>query len=66
LKQRTPACSALRISAAVLPTPENTTRDAAPPAASTRASSPADTMSKPQPAQAKLCSTARLALALQA
>lgn len=34
-----------------------------PPAASTRASSPPETMSKPQPACAKVCSTARLELA---
>ena len=36
---------------------------ASPPAASTRSSSPAETMSKPQPACAKVCSTARLGLA---
>jgi hypothetical protein len=45
-----------RISAR-LPTPENTTREAGrrPPA---RAEFAADTMSKPQPAWAKVCSTA--------
>jgi len=47
-----------------LPTPENTTLAASPPAASTRSSSPTETMSNPQPAWAKVCSTARFELAL--
>ncbi len=64
LKQRTPTCSAWRISARVLPTPEKTTRRGSPPAASTRCSSPPETMSKPQPARAKVCSTARLGVGL--
>lgn len=49
LKQATPASSAKRISSALLPTPENTTFDAGAPAASTRLSSPDETMSKPAP-----------------
>ena len=49
LKQRMPAASAASISAAVLPTPENTVFAGSPPAAITRASSPPDTMSKPLP-----------------
>jgi hypothetical protein len=49
-----------------LPTPENTTLAGSPPAASTRASSPPDTMSKPQPAWAKVCSTASDELAFMA
>ena len=45
-----PAASAWRISARVLPTPEKITLAGSAPAASTRASSPPETMSKPQPA----------------
>ena len=50
LKQPMPAASAWRISARVLPTPEKMILAGSPPAASTRASSPPETMSKPQPA----------------
>src|SRR5258708_4076962 len=60
LKQRIPAASPARISASDLPTPEKITRAAAPPAASTRASSPPETMSKPAPARARASSTATL------
>ncbi len=66
LKHLTPASSASRISAAVLPTPENTVFSALPPAASTRASSPPETMSKPAPSRANTFSTARLLFALTA
>jgi hypothetical protein len=64
LKQRMPAARALRISASDLPTPEKITRSAAPPAASTRASSPPDTMSKPAPSRRSTSSTARVEFAL--
>ncbi len=50
LKQPMPTSSARRISTRVLPTPEKMMSRPAPPAASTRSSSPPDTMSKPQPA----------------
>ena len=63
LKQPMPACSACRISARVLPTPEKITLAGSPPAASTRCSSPPETMSKPQPARANTCSTASVELA---
>ena len=63
LKHRMPAVSAASISASVLPTPENTTFAGSPPAASTRASSPPETMSKPLPRRAKTFSTARLEFA---
>ena len=46
-----------------LATPENTTLAGSPPAASTRASSPPDTMSKPLPSRAKSPSTARFGFA---
>jgi hypothetical protein len=63
LKQRTPACSAARISSARLPTPEKTTRAGSPPAAITRASSPPRRCrSRSRPA--KVCSTARLRVGL--
>ena len=45
LKQPTPASRARRISARVLPTPENTIFDGVAPAARARSSSPAETMS---------------------
>ncbi|MNN37537.1 hypothetical protein D3C81_1514890 [compost metagenome] len=66
LKQRTSCASASSISAALLPTPENTTLRASPPAASTRLSSPPETMSNPAPSLANTCSTARLELAFMA
>ena len=49
-----------------LPTPENTTLAGSPPAASTRASSPPETMSKPLPRRANRSSTARFEFALTA
>ena len=55
--------SASWISASVLPTPENSVLRASPPAASTRASSPPETMSKPAPSRASSASTARLEFA---
>ena len=61
-----PAASAARSSAALLPTPENTMSAGSPPAARARASSPPETMSKPQPSVRSSCSTARLPLALTA
>ena len=63
LKHITPTSSARNISARDLPTPENTTFAGSTPAASTRSSSPPDTMSKPQPALRNTCSTARLEFA---
>ena len=66
LKHRMPASSASRISASRLPTPENTILRGSPPAASTRANSPPDTMSKPLPSRAKSERIARLELALSA
>ena len=61
-----PAASACRISCFVLPTPEKITLAGSAPAASTRASSPPETMSKPQPAAAKTRSTPSEELALMA
>ncbi len=66
LKHLTPASSARRISSALLATPENTTCSALPPAASTRASSPPETMSKPAPSRANTFSTPRLLFAFTA
>jgi hypothetical protein len=63
LKHNTSARSACSISASLLPTPENTVLRGSPPAASTRASSPPDTMSKPAPARASRFSTARFEFA---
>ena len=63
LKQRIPAASAWRISASDLPTPENTTLPGSAPAATTRASSPPETMSNPAPRRANTSSTARLEFA---
>lgn len=57
LKQAMPAASAWRISARVLPTPEKMIFFGSAPTASTRASSPPETMSKPQPASANTRST---------
>ena len=53
----------MSISAPLLPTPENTVLAGAPPAASTRSSSPRETMSKPAPRRARTLSTPRLELA---
>jgi hypothetical protein len=64
LKQWMPASSAARISSRALPTPEKTILSALPPAASTRASSPPETMSKPAPRSAKSLRMARLEFAL--
>ncbi len=63
LKHRMPAANAASISAALLPTPENTVFAGSPPAAITRSSSPPDTMSKPLPCRASRFSTARLEFA---
>ena len=63
LKHRMSCSSASRMSASLLPTPENTTLRGSPPAAITRASSPPDTMSKPLPSRANTSSTARLEFA---
>ena len=60
LKQKMPASNALRISASVLPTPENTTLEASPPAAMTRANSPPETISKPAPNFANKLKIAKL------
>ena len=66
LKQAMPSVSARSISVSVLPSPENTTLAGSPPAASTRSSSPPETMSKPAPSRASTLSTAMLELALTA
>jgi hypothetical protein len=66
LKQRTECSSASRISASLLPTPENTTLAGSPPAASTRWSSPPETMSKPAPARASRSMIARFEFAFSA
>ena len=58
-----PARNASTISLSVLPTPENSTLRGSPPAASTRASSPPETMSKPAPSCAISASTARFEFA---
>ena len=66
LKHPTPASSAAAISASRLPTPEKTMRPAGTPAASTRSSSPPDTMSNPAPSRPSTSMTARFELALTA
>ena len=66
LNERIPASRPARISASDLPTPENTTPDGSPPAASTRSSSPPETMSNPEPSRARASSTARFELAFTA
>src|SRR5690606_11451066 len=59
LKQYTPTSSARCISAACLPTPENTTLCGSPPAAKTRSNSPRLTISKPAPKRASTFNTAK-------
>jgi len=66
LKQKMPASKAKRISASVLPTPENTTLAGSPPAAITRANSPPETMSKPAPNLANVFKIAKLGFDLTA
>ncbi len=66
LKQWMPSSRARAISPGFLLTPENTIFDGAPPAATTRSSSPPETMSKPAPSLASTLSTARLELAFTA
>jgi hypothetical protein len=66
LKQWMPSSSARRISRRVLPTPEKMMSAGCAPAASTRSSSPPETMSKPQPARENTCRTASEELALRA
>ena len=66
LKHLMPAASAATISASDLPTPEKITRSALPPAASTRASSPPETMSKPAPWRASTSRIASVELAFTA
>ena len=61
-----PTSNARRISVAVLPTPENTILLASPPAASTRSSSPPETISKPDPIFAKTFNTAKFEFAFTA
>ena len=63
---RLAAASASRISWRVLPTPEKITLAMSPPAARTRANSPPETMSKPQPARANTCNTPSEELAFMA
>ena len=57
LKQRIPTSSARIISSRDFATPEKTTFDASPPAASTRSSSPCETISKPEPSFAMMFNT---------
>ena len=66
LKHLMPTSRAYSISASVLPTPENTTLLASPPASSTRASSPPETISKPEPSLAITFNTAKLEFAFTA
>ena len=66
LKRAMPACSAIAISASVLPTPENTILSAGIPARNARCSSPPDTMSAPAPSSPISRSTAPLPLAFTA
>jgi hypothetical protein len=66
VEAKTPTASARCISSRRLPMPENTIVRGSAPAARTRSSSPTETMSKPQPARAKVCSTARLEFAFTA
>ena len=61
-----PSSSALAISSGFLLTPENTTLDGSPPAATTRSSSPPETISNPAPSLASILSTAKLELAFTA
>ena len=63
LKHLMPSSSPRRISATVLPTPENTILRAGMPAAMARSSSPPDTTSAPAPSPATTFSTAWLELA---
>ena len=58
-----PCCSASRISARVLPTPEKTIRSPGTPAARARRYSPSETTSMPAPSEAISRTTARLELA---
>ena len=64
LKQPIPALSAKLISSTDFPTPEKITDLGSPPTASTRLSSPAETMSKPAPNDLNKASMAKLELAL--
>ena len=66
LKHLIPASRARCISLAVLPTPENTTLPASPPAAMTRSNSPTDTTSKPAPKVASVRRIAKFELAFTA
>ena len=66
LKHFTPACNAAIISALLFPTPEKTILSADPPAAKTRANSPALTISNPDPNFAKTFKIAKLLLAFMA
>jgi len=63
---QTPALSVEAISAAVLPTPENTMRPAGTPPATARLNSPPDTTSAPAPRRARVRMTPMLPLALTA
>ncbi len=64
LKQPIPAFSAKFISSTDLPTPEKMTDLGSPPTASTRLSSPEETISKPAPNDLNNASIAKLEFAL--
>ena len=66
LKHLMPAFNANSISTSLLPTPEKMILSALPPAASTRAISPPETVSKPLPSRAKCRMMLKLLLALTA